>query len=1041
MSLHYNAFISYKHAELDNKIAAMVERGLEHYHIPHKIRKKTGMKKIERIFRDTDELPITSDLSGTIAEALKNADYLIVICSTNTCKSMWVEREIKLFLQNHTQDQILTVLADGEPVDVVPEILKNKEITRVNEQGIEETVTIPVEPLSCDFRLPAREAKNTELPRLAASLIGCSYNELMDRQRQYKMKRLTAIFAAIMAVMLTIAGNLIYSNKKVNDSYRASLISQSKYLANEVEKLLDNEQRIDALHLALYSLPSEEMPDRPVTTEAVKAITRATMAYLPRESSNITSMWNYEMPNTIESIDVSSEEKVFIAMDRSGIIKAWDTDTHNELFSYSVNERSTVPSSFKYISDGKLLIAGSRFVACFNVRTGEKIWETQFEGSYHTGGDIIITSDGDILLAMSQGTFGVYSAKDGKKLKEYKISAELLELLDFRSVKNIRLSPDNKKIGFAFYNAENHAGVGIYDIDSGETIYKLFDGDYICATLYPTDDAFFFAYNEDSMSSNSNFIDKMLTLSSDHVNILCLDPNDLSEKWTKDFSHNDISLGAKYIYLENNNSIAFYEGNVSDIWDASTGDLLHHYVLDSSVVGAFLNEGKPTPSYITTNGGIGNTTVVSSDKPDTIRIFNYFTDDLDDAVVSGGIYVRQHNSNRVIYYATMVSDKEWVQYENAPETDSLYYSFLDDNIAAVISKTDEGAVLNMYDPNTKKFISSTKLSEDSSEAYYYSMIGTYDGKLLYTHSNPQQKELVLGSIDYTTGECTTKVINNYESDHNITPIYANGKIVFVDQAYPGVFAVIYDVASGKSDKYRMPSDKLFYNRGLYYFEEQGYIYYAGTQDSGEQDYIVNIKENEITAVSLPEDWADTKCVSLNDDGTLFAATDEHSIIIKEVASDNIVADIPINDVKTHRLFFFNEKGTELLIVPSTDGYLYRYDALSGKLIGKTSYSTTSMNYYSSKVTFDHEHSCIYLNYSSITNIIDMESFLELGYITGSMGYHVPSDSFPTISKDDDDIYHLGYFRRYNLDDLIKKAKDILQDHEMPKEQKDAYGIN
>ena len=120
MGTHYNAFISYKHAELDNKIAAMVEHGLEHYHIPRKIQKKTGIKRIERIFRDTDELPITSDLSGTIAEALENADFLIVICSTNTCKSMWVEREIKLFLQNHTQDQILTVLADGEPVDVVP---------------------------------------------------------------------------------------------------------------------------------------------------------------------------------------------------------------------------------------------------------------------------------------------------------------------------------------------------------------------------------------------------------------------------------------------------------------------------------------------------------------------------------------------------------------------------------------------------------------------------------------------------------------------------------------------------------------------------------------------------------------------------------------------------------------------------------------------------------------------------------------------------------------------------------------------------------
>ena len=57
-----------------------------------------------------------------------------------------------------------------------------------------------------------------------------------------------------------------------------------------------------------------------------------------------------------------------------------------------------------------------------------------------------------------------------------------------------------------------------------------------------------------------------------------------------------------------------------------------------------------------------------------------------------------------------------------------------------------------------------------------------------------------------------------------------------------------------------------------------------------------------------------------------------------------------------------------------------------------------------------------------------------------MGYHSPTDTFPCISKDNEYKYHLGYFRHYTLDDLIKKAKDILKDHEMPQEQKDAYGI-
>ena len=45
---HYNAFISYRHAELDSKIAQHVQRSLERFSIPDKIKKQTGMKGIQR---------------------------------------------------------------------------------------------------------------------------------------------------------------------------------------------------------------------------------------------------------------------------------------------------------------------------------------------------------------------------------------------------------------------------------------------------------------------------------------------------------------------------------------------------------------------------------------------------------------------------------------------------------------------------------------------------------------------------------------------------------------------------------------------------------------------------------------------------------------------------------------------------------------------------------------------------------------------------------------------------------------------------------
>ena len=127
MSTHYNAFISYRHHPDDIRVAETIHRSLERFRVPGKIRAKYG--KITRLFRDKEELPITSDLNDDIDEALKNSDYLIVICSVHTRESIWVQREIELFLKSHHRSRVLTVLAGGEPYDVIPEILLHDEVT------------------------------------------------------------------------------------------------------------------------------------------------------------------------------------------------------------------------------------------------------------------------------------------------------------------------------------------------------------------------------------------------------------------------------------------------------------------------------------------------------------------------------------------------------------------------------------------------------------------------------------------------------------------------------------------------------------------------------------------------------------------------------------------------------------------------------------------------------------------------------------------------------------------------------------------------
>ena len=128
MITHYNAFISYKHEADDIEIAKAVHHGLEFYHIPGRLRREYGKKRINKVFRDKDELGLTNDLTDTIYQALDNSDHLIVICSTETKKSLWVQKEIEYFLKSHKRKDVFTVLVNGEPEDVIPDILMHEKV-------------------------------------------------------------------------------------------------------------------------------------------------------------------------------------------------------------------------------------------------------------------------------------------------------------------------------------------------------------------------------------------------------------------------------------------------------------------------------------------------------------------------------------------------------------------------------------------------------------------------------------------------------------------------------------------------------------------------------------------------------------------------------------------------------------------------------------------------------------------------------------------------------------------------------------------------
>lgn len=394
MNIHYNAFISYRHHPDDIRVASEIHRALERFQVPKSIRKKYG--KITRLFRDKEELPITSDLNDDIDEALKNSDYLIVICSVHTKESIWVQREIELFLKTHHRSKVLTVLASGEPYDVIPEILLHEDVV---DPVTGQTKRIDIEPLSCDWRGNHRKAKRDELPRLAAPLLGCAYDELRQRQRQYRARRNMAIISSALVASLSLAIYFLYTSitiqqanvriQKANEEIKAaniqiqanlneSLINQSRHLATAAWERLEGGDRLTAISLAAAALPSETNV-RPYVPEAEQVLSAALGVYNTAGQMEAVGTVTPGVNILVNDFCVSDSGKMLYLYDQRRIITAWDTETLQKQGEIVLGEQP--PSMFTLRNDN--LIVHDDTLACYKT-DGTLLWKWSdcYEVSY-----------------------------------------------------------------------------------------------------------------------------------------------------------------------------------------------------------------------------------------------------------------------------------------------------------------------------------------------------------------------------------------------------------------------------------------------------------------------------------------------------------------------------------------------------------------------------------------------------------------------------------------------------------------------------------
>lgn len=197
----YKAFISYSHHDL--AIARWLHRALETYRPPRGIASQTSSSdqnskfKLRPIFRDEDELVVSANLNDSLVEAIQQSEFLIVICSPSSANSKWASQEIIEFKKNRGADNVIAVIADGDPENCFPEPLL-REVLPSGELG-----AASLEPLAADMQ-GGRASRRLAFLKVAATMLGTGLDQLVQREAQRRHRFLAMVTTAALIGMLVM---------------------------------------------------------------------------------------------------------------------------------------------------------------------------------------------------------------------------------------------------------------------------------------------------------------------------------------------------------------------------------------------------------------------------------------------------------------------------------------------------------------------------------------------------------------------------------------------------------------------------------------------------------------------------------------------------------------------------------------------------------------------------------------------------------------------------------------------------------------------
>ena len=1088
MDQHYSAFISYKHAPADIAAASEIQKRLERYHVPAAIRKKTGKDKIGRIFRDKEELPITSDLSEDIGRALEDADFLIVICSTATKASHWVPREIDYFLQHHSRKQVLTVLVDGEPGDVIPAQLLSETVMRTAPDGSSYEEEVTYEPLSCDFRTDIKEARKTEIPRLAAALLGCTYDELMMRERQYKRRRNLAIGIPAAFALAIAVGYLVWSRQEIAENYqraeenyqlaqenyqlaqenyqqaeenyqqaqanlKQAMINQTTYLCTESARLRREGDRIRSILLALEALPSGEEDPRPLTPMAQTALVSALEAYRAPGSQlhykRIKMAAEFAVNGAVQDFFPAVGGRFVIIRDSYGAVDVWDTASFQKVLTLDKEKIYDVQA----FSDARLAVRTGTGIAVYDISSGRELWRYEDENVFFSLSSMRVAPEADrVWLALSRD--GQY---DGSST-HYSLTVAALEASAGKAIfmsdpvegwtyhvspQEMVCTEDGRLAALAanvsFGAGEEPSRLFLIDAENKELQEVLTGPRYydIQAMKFPEHGRLVVSGRlmDDSEDKSMSFLGLNDSYALQHIAVSCFDTASREMLWEtayECYQHSLLKQGLGLGYARDSRLMVSTYANKACMIRLEDGVIEDEIEYSAPVVGIELGASGYSISCLN-NGCIGIYDPESKGSDLEFQVFNYSNKGMLRFALPGektANYLMAPDSHKV-WFCPPVEDGEFVRYEAAPIPENTFFrgqAQCRDTLAIMGSDNS----LRLFDLSGQ---AADHVLELGGSALQFELLGTDEasGTFWIADSGDPDQFLRVGAADGSL----QKYRSGYPSFFQ-PQLLENGKLVYWgrDSAYVLVTAEVKDGVLKETPL-------LSIERALI----SGFSVRADLKTAAiivdNECYLADLGSGKIT--KYPEPLKENICQVVwgdpEDHAGFLAVTDGYEVRILKT-DGTVAARLSETGAKVVSMTAYQGE----LIVLYGGGKLTRYAWPDGTLKGRTSISAYSMEY---EVGHDDEAEWIFRDgrlylfcrHYDLLQIIDLATWKEEACIQDGIAYDAARDRIICGGKDDATSETcIGYYPHYTVEDLRRKAQEALHGAKLTQEERAMYGL-